>query len=117
MTGIGMMLKAFGVNITDEQIKMVEALIPTIPDKITEVYRIIDGSLQNFDGRLSALELRLESLHAQKSDIIAVLKELYSTQSNLIQAMTMLQERMPFDGPRTNPKPGTRKRANGTDQH
>lgn len=73
MKGVIMLLKSFGLEITDQQIAELNAVLPQLPAKINEVVHIINTSLQNFDQRLRAIELQqaviLEVLnHARTSD-------------------------------------------------
>lgn len=56
-TGIGMMLKAFGVNISEEHIKMVEREVPLLPSRIQEASQAIASALANFDHRIKELEV------------------------------------------------------------
>lgn len=60
--GLIMMLKALGVEITPEQIAMIQAIIPQIPGKINEAAEIINRTLQNFDARLRAIETELKEI-------------------------------------------------------
>jgi len=70
MTGIGMMLKAFGVNFTDEHIKAVEALIPELPAKVASAFKTVDSTLENFDCRLKTIESTLEAITQNQREII-----------------------------------------------
>jgi hypothetical protein len=57
MKGILMMLKSLGVNITDKDLKTVEAIIPQIPAKVNEIVAFIRERDKNFEERLRALEV------------------------------------------------------------
>lgn len=56
MKGLVMMLKALGVNITPEQVGMLEKVIPQVPAKLEEARVFIAGAVTKFDVRLRALE-------------------------------------------------------------
>jgi len=49
-------LKMIGVEVTEETLEMLQALIPQLPAKVNEVVTAINLTLQNFDARLNALE-------------------------------------------------------------
>ena len=68
MTGLGMMLKALGVNITPENITSIEVLVPQIPAKLQQAITTVNNALTNFDSRLKALE-------SGQSEIIALLNK------------------------------------------
>ncbi len=53
---LGLLLKMLGVKVTPEQVAMIEAIIPQVPGKIQQIVAVVNGSLQNFDMRLRALE-------------------------------------------------------------
>lgn len=65
MTGVGMMLKALGVNVTEENIRMIEALIPQIPSKLNEFVRVFNAALQDNQQRLSRLEAAFDELRKE----------------------------------------------------
>ncbi len=67
---LGLLLKMLGVKVTPEQIAMIEAIIPQIPGRIQQAVTVINGSLQNFDQRLKAIE---EALAAQNALLIGVM--------------------------------------------
>jgi len=56
MKGVLMMLKSLGVNISDQDLKTVEAIIPQIPAKVNEIVTFIRKRDENFETRLRALE-------------------------------------------------------------
>jgi len=58
MTGLAMMLKAFGITITDQNLRMIEALIPQIPGKINEFVTAFNAALEDNKSRLTAIEQR-----------------------------------------------------------
>ncbi len=64
---IGPILRALGINVTEEHIKMVEDLIPQIPTKLNVVVTTINQAIQHFDGRLQAIE-------KQNAEILELLK-------------------------------------------
>lgn len=74
MTGLGMMLKAFGVNVTEEHIQAVEVLIPELPSKLAHAWKTIDESLQHFDERLIALESVMKTNLETSNQLLAILE-------------------------------------------
>jgi len=56
MKGVLMLLKSAGVNVTPEDMKKLEELIPKIPGLLQEGIQVINASLKNFDYRLKTLE-------------------------------------------------------------
>lgn len=58
MKGVIMLLKSFGLEITDQQIAELNAVLPQLPAKVNEVVHVINASLQNFDQRLRVIELQ-----------------------------------------------------------
>lgn len=68
MKGLAMMLKALGINVTQEHIQAVEILIPQIPGRLNQATQVVNAAILNFDQRLKALEL-------QNAEILTLLKE------------------------------------------
>jgi hypothetical protein len=82
MKGIAMMLKALGVEITPEQIAMLQALIPQLPAKVNEAFSTINAALANFDARLRALETRQDEVWVMLQAIRSIAAQ---TQDNLVE--------------------------------
>jgi hypothetical protein len=74
MTGLAMALKAFGVSIPEEHLKLAEQEIPLLPQRIRTVTAAIDGGLKNFDARLTALEKQNQMILDNQRDMMAVLQ-------------------------------------------
>lgn len=73
--GILILLKALGIEITPEQVAMVQGLIPQLPARLNQMFTLVNSAAQNFDERLRAnedetrkLRLAIESL---SSEVIA----------------------------------------------
>jgi hypothetical protein len=60
MKGLAMMLKALGIEIPEEQLVMIQAMLPQLPAKLNEASQAINAALLNFDARLKAIEMRLD---------------------------------------------------------
>jgi DNA repair exonuclease SbcCD nuclease subunit len=56
---LGMILKMLGVKVAPEQLAQLEAIIPQIPAKISEVIAYLNGAIKNFDDRLRARNYRM----------------------------------------------------------
>lgn len=54
--GLAMMLKALGVEITPEQAKMIEELIPQIPARLKQAYEFMNAFVKRADERFTAME-------------------------------------------------------------
>lgn len=91
-----MMLKALGVNVSEEHIKAIEVIIPQIPAKLNEGAAFINQSVENFDQRITRME-------KQQEHIIMLL-------DSLNQRFIMQTEQSNVN--RSDRKPGT-KRLNG----
>ncbi len=90
---LGLLLKMLGVKVTPEQVAMIEAIIPQVPGKIQQVVTVINGSLQNFDHRLRALETQ-ESLNAAcLVRILEILEHGRNDNDNTLSAGTGATER------------------------
>jgi hypothetical protein len=70
MKGILMLLKALGVELTEEQATMIQELIPQLPEKVNEVVQMINGCMKNFDERLRSIE-------KNQADAIRALQEFH----------------------------------------
>jgi hypothetical protein len=68
MKGLRVMLKALGIEVSDEHIQAVQELIPQLPAKLNQAANAINSAMQNFDGRLQALE-------KSNQEILALLRE------------------------------------------
>jgi hypothetical protein len=62
MTGLAMMVKAFGIKITDENLRMIEALIPQIPGKVNEFVTVFNAALEDNKKRMTEIEAKLERI-------------------------------------------------------
>jgi len=71
--GVSMLLKSLGVNISDDDIKKLEVLIPQLPAKAQEIIAFNVSKWQHMDTRLEGLEKRLE---AQVETLDALLSQL-----------------------------------------
>lgn len=60
-----LLLKSLGIEITPEQISMVEALIPKIPKLLNDAVNTVNSAIRNFDERLKAIEQRQKSIEEQ----------------------------------------------------
>lgn len=68
--GVQIMLKSLGISISDENIKMVETLVPQLPAKIQEAVTVINASLKNFDARLAVLESQTALINSKLDAIM-----------------------------------------------
>ena len=62
MKGLQMILKAIGLDLTPENLAMLQAVITQLPAKINEAGAAINAALQNFDMRLKAIEASQQAL-------------------------------------------------------
>lgn len=62
--GLLLVLRSIGVNITDEDAKMIEGIIPRIPSMIQQLWGAVDSNMKNFDNRLQILEKGKDELKA-----------------------------------------------------
>lgn len=60
--GLVLLLRAIGVNITDDDAKMIEGMIPKIPGMVQNIYTVIQQNMANIDTRMKALESVVQSL-------------------------------------------------------
>jgi len=65
MTGLTSLLKAFGVRVSDEDLRKVEAIIPRIPQLTTETARKIETTLARVERGFSSIEARLDQMQAR----------------------------------------------------
>jgi len=70
MTGLAIMLKAFGINVSEEHIKNLEVIIPQIPAKLQEAANAINAAI-------ARNEIALEDMRRELSE----LKEVINGQS------------------------------------
>lgn len=72
MMKIGPILRALGINVTEEHIKAIEDLIPQLPAKLNLVVTTINDTIRYFDARFNKLEKQneeiLELLRARRTD-------------------------------------------------
>jgi cystathionine beta-lyase family protein involved in aluminum resistance len=69
MVSLSPILKMLGIKVTEQDVANVEALIPQIPAKATEIVVFVNNAVTNFHQRLEALE-KTEAMNAQKIDKI-----------------------------------------------
>lgn len=75
MMGLQLLLKSFGMTVTDEHIAAVEKLIPELPAKVMGAFQKVDQVLAHFDIRIGALEQKMDLLIESNSVLIDALKE------------------------------------------
>lgn len=54
--GLKMMLKALGINVSEEHIAQAEKLIPQLPKVLNDAIAVINATIAKADERLTALE-------------------------------------------------------------
>jgi len=56
MTGLGMMLKALGVNVTEETVRQIETMLPQVPAVAQNIIVSVREFMTQCDARLTVLE-------------------------------------------------------------
>lgn len=74
--GILILLKALGIEITPEQVAMVQSIIPQIPSKINQVITTVNNMVENSDARLRANEEEVKKLRLAVENLSANLARL-----------------------------------------
>jgi len=90
MTGLTMMLKAFGIQLTPEQIAMAEREIPALPQRIVQAGAMIQNGLQNFEQRLQ----RIESAQAAQQQLLEQILETLESNDVPIKRATASRKRL-----------------------
>jgi hypothetical protein len=85
MTGLGLVLRSLGVNISEEHIRGMEVLIPQIPAKVQQVIVAVNATIERIDNRELAVEERLTML-------LNVLKETVHTMSGYYECTIKNQQ-------------------------
>ncbi len=98
MVSISPILKMLGIKVSEQDIANVEALIPQIPAKASEIVIFVNNAVTNFHERLVALEKGQQE----------ILKELRNGRTE--------SESRPTDSI-SGSEPGTRPNGNGSGQH
>jgi hypothetical protein len=62
MIALSSMLKAFGVNVTEQDIKTVEQIIPSIPEKLQQAVLIINSVVNTVNEQTAAIKGQSERL-------------------------------------------------------
>lgn len=75
MKGILMLLKSAGVNVTLEDMKKLEELIPKIPGIVQDGIAFVNANVAGFDARLKTLE-------ANQAKILSLLESQHDTKRN-----------------------------------
>jgi len=72
------LIKAFGLKIPDDQIEMIEKLVPQIPARLTQAITVINSTVMMLDARLASIELHQRM---NKELLEKLLAELQSTKN------------------------------------
>lgn len=85
--GLKMVLKALGINVSDEHIAQAEKLIPQLPELVNRIIKVFNESLQKADARITALETSNQHLIEQNRVIQGV-------EVSLLDEMKMVFEKL-----------------------
>jgi hypothetical protein len=110
MTGVGMVLKALGVNVTEQHVRMIEALIPQIPGKINEFVVAFNAALQDNRDRLTRIE---EHEKTSAELLVQVALSMSALDERLARCERIIDE---LQQPGRNTDDGKRTKPNGADR-
>lgn len=86
--GLKMMLKALGINISEEHIAQAESLIPQLPKILNEAIAVINSTIAKADVRITALETSNQKLIEQNTALmtngVVLLEQLGDIRKRLI---------------------------------
>lgn len=91
--GLKMMLKALGINVSEEHIAQAEKLIPQLPKVLNDAIAVINATIAKADERLTALETSNQHLIVQNETLKTIITSISEHQLELLHAIGNVTER------------------------